>query len=526
MAQATSVEVLGETDSAAAQILTDEAKEFLAQLHQKFEPTRATLLADRVAQQEAFDQGRQLDFCEETASVRAGDWKVAPLPDDLQDRRVEITGPVDRKMVINALNSGANVFMADFEDSNSPTWLNNIQGQVNMRDAVNGTIEFTNDKGKHYKLQEEHAVLMVRPRGWHLVEKGLTVDGQPMSGSLFDFGLFFFHNAKTLLEKKTRPYFYLPKLEHYKEARLWNDVFLFAQEYVGVPKGTIRATVLIETITAGFQMDEILYELRDHSVGLNCGRWDYIFSYIKKHRSRPEFVVPNRAQVGMTCHFLNSYVEKLIQICHRRGTFAMGGMAAQIPIKNDDDANSQAMEKVRQDKLREVKAGHDGTWVAHPGLIGLAKEIFDQHMPGPNQIDNIKEGVSVEAADLLKVPTGTITAEGLRVNIDVGLRYVEAWLRGNGCVPLYNLMEDAATAEISRTQVWQWVRHGAKLESGEIVTTELVTQTTQDVLDSVTEELGDAYEESRFDLAGTLFLEMMTGDDFPEFLTLVAYDHI
>jgi malate synthase len=526
MAQTTSVKVLGDTDQAANEILTDQAKEFLALLSEKFEPSRKYLLAERCALQESMENGKDLDFCSETAEVREGDWTVAPVPDDLQDRRVEITGPVERKMVINALNSGANVFMADFEDSNSPTWLNNIQGQVNLRDAVNGTIEFTNEKGKHYKLNPDPATLMVRPRGWHLVEKGFTVNGEPISGSLFDFGLFFFHNAKALLENGTRPYFYLAKLEHYKEARLWNDVFEFAQEYVGVPKGTIRATVLIETITAGFQMDEILYELRDHSVGLNCGRWDYIFSYIKRHRGRPDYVVPNRAQVGMTCHFLNSYVQKLIQICHQRGTFAMGGMAAQIPIKNDTQANEKAMEKVRQDKLREVKAGHDGTWVAHPGLISLAKDIFDEHMPGLNQIDNKGEDVNISAADLLKVPEGTITADGLRINIDVGLRYLEAWLRGNGCVPIYNLMEDAATAEISRTQVWQWVHHGAKMESGETVNSELVTKTTQDVLDSISEELAEAYKDSRFDLAGTLFLEMMTGDGFPEFLTLVAYDHI
>lgn len=526
MMDTTSVKVLGETDQAANEILTDEAKEFLYLLSDKFESQRKYILAERVALQEAMENGQDIDFCEETAEVRSGDWKVAPLPDDLQDRCVEITGPVDRKMVINALNSGANVFMADFEDSNSPTWSNNISGQVNLRDAVNGDIEFTNEKGKHYKLNEDHATLMVRPRGWHLVEKGFLVDEQPISGSLFDFGLFFFHNAKTLLEKGTRPYFYLPKLEHYKEARLWNEVFEFAQEYVGVPKGTIRATVLIETITAGFQMDEILYELKDHSVGLNCGRWDYIFSYIKRHRSRPDFVVPNRAQVGMTCHFLHSYVQKLIQICHRRGTFAMGGMAAQIPIKNDPAANEAAMEKVRQDKLREVQAGHDGTWVAHPGLVQLARDTFKAHMKGPNQIDNKREDVSINAADLLKVPEGTITTDGLRINIDVGLRYLEAWLRGNGCVPIYNLMEDAATAEISRTQVWQWVRHGAKTESGETVTSNLVQQTTKEVLKAISEELGDAYKDSRFDLAGKLFLEMMTGDNFPEFLTLVAYDHI
>ncbi|HIB68889.1 MAG TPA: malate synthase A [Phycisphaerales bacterium] len=519
-------EIKGATSPEYLEILTAQAQEFLAALATKFEGKRQECLAHRVDMQKSIEQGNDLDFPPETAEIRESDWTVASIPADVQDRRVEITGPVDRKMVINALNSGANVFMADFEDSNSPTWDNNLNGQINMRDAVRGTIEFTNEKGKHYKLNEKHAVLMVRPRGWHLVEKGFLVDGKPISGSLFDFGLFFFHNAKALLENGSGPYFYLPKLEHYNEAKLWNDVFVFAQDYVGVPQGTIRATVLIETITAAFQMDEILYQLKDHSLGLNCGRWDYIFSYIKRHRSRPDFVVPNRAQVGMTCHFLNSYVERLIKICHRRGTFAMGGMAAQIPIKNDPEANQKAMDKVRADKLREVKAGHDGTWVAHPGLIPLAKEIFDEHMPEANQISNKREEVSVTAADLLKVPTGTITFEGLRVNIDVGIRYLEAWLRGNGCVPIYNLMEDAATAEISRTQVWQWVRHGAKLEDGRVVTGELVKSTMDEVVKEISESMGDSYKTSKFQLASELFLEMMTGDKFPEFLTLAAYEHI
>lgn len=526
MPQQTSAQLKGATNPQFLEILTPEAQQFLVTLSQEFESERRRLLQARKDVQASIESGHNLDFLPETEHVRSGDWQVCPLPADLQDRRVEITGPVDRKMVINALNSGANVFMADFEDSNSPTWDNNLQGQINLRDAVNGSIDFINEKGKQYSLNPNPAVLMVRPRGWHLVEKGFEVDGAPISGSLFDFGLFFFHNVKTLLAKGTRPYFYLPKLEHYQEARLWNAVFVSAQEQLGVPVGTIRATVLIETITAAFQMDEILYELRDHSLGLNCGRWDYIFSYIKRHRTRPEFLVPNRAQVGMTCHFLNSYVERLIETCHRRGTFAMGGMAAQIPIKNDEEKNAQAMDKVRQDKLREVRAGHDGTWVAHPGLIPLAREIFDQHMPEPNQIQKAREPVDITATDLLKVPTGTITIEGLRLNIDVGLRYLEAWLRGNGCVPIYHLMEDAATAEISRTQVWQWVRHGATTDDGHTITAPLVEQTTREILDLIAQEMGGAYQDSRFDLAGKLFLDMMTGNEFPEFLTLVAYEHI
>ena len=524
--QSASCEIVGATSQEFLEILTPEAQSFLVALANNFESRRQQCLENRVALQKGIEEGKDLDFLPETAEIRSSDWTVASIPDDVKDRRGEITGPGDRKMVINALNSGANVFMADFEDSNSPTWDNNLSGQINMRDAVRGTIEFTNEKGKHYKLNDNPAVLMVRPRGWHLVEKGFLVNGKPISGSLFDFGLFFFHNAKALIEKGSGPYFYLPKLEHYTEARLWNDVFVFAQEHLGIPVGTIRATVLIETITASFQMDEILYELKDHSLGLNCGRWDYIFSYIKRHRSRPEFLVPNRAQVGMTCHFLHSYVEKLIQTCHRRETFAMGGMAAQIPIKNDPEANQKAMDKVKADKLREVKAGHDGTWVAHPGLIPLAKGVFDEFMPEPNQISNKREDVSISASDLLKVPTGTITFEGLKVNIDVGLRYLEAWLRGNGCVPIYNLMEDAATAEISRTQVWQWVRHGAKMEDGRVVSPDLVKSTTEEVLNGIAGELGQAYEDSRFQLASELFLNMMTGDEFPEFLTLVAYDHI
>lgn len=518
--------IKGSVKPAYLDILTPEAAEFLVQLAREFESTRRERLNDRVSVQRGLETGRELIFLPETLQIRESDWKVATPPDYLLDRRVEITGPVDRKMVINALNSGANVFMADFEDSNSPTWENNLNGQVNLRDAVAGTIEFVNEAGKQYRLKEKTAVLMVRPRGWHLVEKNFEVDGQPISGSLFDFGLFFFHNVGTLLSKGLQPLFYLPKLEHYLEARLWNEVFNFAEDYFDLARGTIRATVLIETITASFQMDEILYELREHSLGLNCGRWDYIFSYIKRHRTRPEFVLPDRAQVTMTTHFLQSYVDRLIRICHRRGTFAMGGMAAQIPIKNDPEANERALDKVRQDKLREVKAGHDGTWVAHPGLVQPAREIFDERMPGPNQIDKVRDGNSVSASDLLRVPTGTITLDGLRTNIDVGLRYLEAWLRGNGCVPLYNLMEDAATAEISRTQVWQWVHHGARAESGEVITAELVAATTKNILQKISSELGPDFSSSRFELAAELLEEMMTGKEFPEFLTLVAYEYI
>jgi malate synthase len=464
------------------------------------------------------DSGVLPDFLAETAHIRQADWKVAPIPQDLQDRRVEITGPVDRKMIINAFNSGANVFMADFEDSNSPTWQNNLEGQTNLRDAVRGTISFSSPEGKNYRLNPAVATLMVRPRGWHLDERHFTVDGKAISASLFDFGLFFFHNAQALIDKGTGPYFYLPKMESHLEARLWNDVFCFAQDELGIPRGTIRATVLIETILAAFEMDEILYELRDHSAGLNCGRWDYIFSFIKKFRKRPDFVLPDRSTVTMEKHFLKSYVDLLIQTCHRRGIHAMGGMAAQIPIKNDPEANERALDKVRQDKLREVSAGHDGTWVAHPGLVSVAREIFDAHMPKPNQIEKKRGDVRVTAKDLLTVPEGPITAEGLRWNIDVGLQYLESWLRGSGCVPIYDLMEDAATAEISRAQVWQWLHHGVRLSDGRTVSKELVR--------SVISEQRDRLRGARATEAANIFDSMITSSEFPEFLTLVAYDSI
>jgi len=513
--------------AAEAAILTAPAQAFLAELSARFEPVRSQLLERRKARAAGLRAGKNYEFLEETASIRAGDWKVAPIPPDLLDRRVEITGPVDRKMIINALNSGANVFMADLEDSNSPTWRNNLEGQVNLRDAVRREISLDTPEGMSYRLNQNPAVLFVRPRGWHLVEKHFLVNGAPISGSLFDFGLFFFHNAKELLARGSGPYFYLPKLESHLEARLWNDVFNFAQDYVGVPRGSIRATVLIETIAGAFEMDEILYELRDHSAGLNCGRWDYIFSFIKKFSHASDRILPDRAQVTMTRHFLKSYVDLLIQTCHRRGIHAMGGMAAQIPIKNDAEANNIALEKVRADKLREVEAGHDGTWVAHPGLVPIAKAVFDEHMPGPNQISRLREDVHVAAADLLQVPTGEITQAGLELNIDVGIQYLEAWLRGNGCVPIYNLMEDAATAEISRAQLWQWAKYGARMNDGTPVSVATVASTIPKVLDNLKQRLGDkAFSSGRFDVAARMFQEMTASDEFPEFLTIPAYQHL
>jgi malate synthase len=523
----TGIEILGPVAGRHNEILTPQAIDFLGDLARTFEGRRQELLARRKVRQKELDAGALPDFLAETASIRAQEWTVAQIPKDLEDRRVEITGPVDRKMIINALNSGASVFMADFEDANSPTWTNNLDGLVNLGDAIRRTITFESPEGKSYKLNERIATLIVRPRGWHLNEKHFLVDGAPISGSLFDFGLYFFHNAKALAAKGSGPYFYLPKLESHLEARLWNDVFKHAQDAIGVPRGTIRGTVLIETILAAFEMDEILWELREHSAGLNCGRWDYIFSFIKKFRNRPDFVLPNRALVTMERHFLNSYVQLLIKTCHRRGIHAMGGMAAQVPIKNDPAANEQALEKVRQDKLREVRAGHDGTWVAHPGLVPVAKQVFDEHMKGPNQLAVKRAEVRVTGADLLAVPDGDITEQGLRLNIDVGIQYLEAWLRGSGCVPIYNLMEDAATAEICRAQVWQWVRHGAKLTDGRTVTASLVLDATKQQLEKLRGELGaERFAQGKFSTAAQLFEQMMTATDFPDFLTLKAYDDI
>jgi malate synthase len=504
---------------AYAEILSPAANGFLTELSRRFEPRRQELLAARADRWERLHAGELPDFLPETREIRESQWSVAPIPQPLLDRRVEITGPVDRKMIINALNSGASMFMADLEDSNSPTWDNNIQGQINLRDAVAGSIGFTSPEGKQYRLNEKTAVLLVRPRGWHLEEKHALLDGRPISASLFDFGLYFLHNAKALMARGWGPYFYLPKMESHREARLWNDVFVFAQDYVGVPQGSIRATVLIETILAAFEMNEILYELRDHSAGLNCGRWDYIFSYIKKLGHRADMLLPDRAQVTMDKAFLKAYVDLLIQTCHRREIHAMGGMAAQIPIRNDAAANERALERVRQDKLREVRAGHDGTWVAHPGLVGIAKEVFDQYMPGPNQIHVKREDVRIAAKDLMEATAGQMTHAGLRANVDIGIQYLEAWLNGNGCVPIYNLMEDAATAEISRSQVWQWLRHGITLDDGTKVTPELVRK-------AIADELAAKPGTPNKKLAADLFADMITRNDFEEFLTVPAYSHI
>jgi malate synthase len=509
-------------------VLTSGAIAFVAQLQRAFGAERQRLLGLRAVRQKLFDRGSLPDFLPGTAAIRAAEWKVASIPADLQDRRVEITGPTDRKMVINALNSGARVFMADFEDSNAPTWKNMVRGQINLMDRWTSDMEHIDPAtGRRYGLARKPAVMMVRPRGLHLDEAHMSVDGRPVTAALFDFGLYFFHNAKTALAKGSGPYFYLPKLESHLEARLWNQVFILAQSLLGLPLGTIKATVLIETLPAGFEMDEILYEMRDHIAGLNCGRWDYIFSFIKKFRHDRRFVLPDRAAVTMDRAFLKAYVDLLIQTCHRRHIHAMGGMAAQIPIKNDPAANSAALAKVTQDKLREVNAGHDGTWVAHPGLVPVARGVFDARMAASHQLQVTRDEVRVTAADLLAVPEGEITFQGLRTNIDVGIQYLEAWLRGSGCVPIYNLMEDAATAEISRTQVWQWVTHGAKLADGRRVTADLVRHTMVDELGKLREQLGPArFDSGKFDLASKLFDQMMTGTDFPEFLTTVAYDYI
>ena len=498
---------------AVERVLTAEARAFLEALARRFESSRRAMLHRRVLRQQELDAGDFPDFLPETKELRDESWVVAPIPPDLEDRRVEITGPTDRKMIINALNSGANVFMADFEDANAPTWRNMIDGQVNLIDAVREVISFTSPEGKEYALSENPAVLMVRPRGWHLVERHFEVDGEPISASLFDFGLYFFHNNAELLSRGTAPYFYLPKLENHLEARLWNDVFLFAQEYCAVPRGTIRATVLIENILAAFEMDEILYELREHAAGLNCGRWDYIFSYIRKFRNFRDRITPDRSQITMGRHMMASYVNLLIQTCHKRAIHAMGGMAAQIPIKSDPAENDRALERVRQDKLREVRAGHDGTWVAHPGLVQIARRVFDDEMPGPNQIHDQRSPVHVNAPDLLELPSGTITNQGIQTNVDVGLEYLHAWLNGSGAVPIYHLMEDVATAEICRAQLWQWAHHGAKREDGVVVTKDMLRDSIR-------------LRHHAMPLAAKIFEDLVTAEKFTEFLTLSAYSHL
>ena len=511
----------------SAGVLSPGALQFLAALARRFEAERRRLLERRVARQQELDAGRLPDFLTETRSIREREWTVAPIRPDLTDRRVEITGPVERKMMINALNSGADVFMADFEDANAPTWENNVQGQQNVRDAANRTIAYTSPEGKRYTLDSRTATLMVRPRGWHLIEKHVLVDGQPIAASLFDFGLAFYHTATALIARGTGPYYYLPKLESHLEARLWNDVFNFAQDAIGVPRGTIRATVLIETILAAFETDEILWELRDHSAGLNCGRWDYIFSYIKKLRGRPERVLPDRARVTMEQPFLRAYADLVIRTCHRRGIHALGGMAAQIPIKRDPVLNAQALDKVRQDKLREARQGHDGTWVSHPGLVAVAREAFATELTGPNQIARRRDDVHVTAADLLATPPGAITMEGLRTNLAAALRYLAAWLHGTGCVPINDLMEDAATAEISRAQVWQWVRHGARLDDGRRVTAAIVLQNLSELEADLPERVGaGVLPADKFSQARRILAELTTGAEFAEFLTTVAYDYL
>ncbi|WP_217914611.1 malate synthase A [Miltoncostaea marina] len=521
------VQVTAEVTPEMAEILTSDALALVAKLHRNFESRRQELLARRDERAKRLDAGEMPDFLPETKHIREDpSWKVAPAPADLQDRRTEITGPVDRKMIINALNSGAKVFMADFEDANTPTWENTIQGQINLRDAVDGTITFSGG-GKEYRLGETLATLLVRPRGWHLDEKHVLIDGTKVSAGIFDFALFMFHNAKNLLAKGSGPYFYLPKMESHLEARLWNDIIVMTQDEIGVPQGSVRATVLIETILAAFEMEEILYELRDHSAGLNCGRWDYIFSVIKKFRSRPDFVLADRVLVTMTTHFMNSYSLLAIQTCHRRGAHAIGGMAAQIPIKNDPQANEEALAKVRADKEREASNGHDGTWVAHPGLVPIALEAFDKVMPGPNQLDRLREDVTITAQDLLTFePEGPITEEGLRTNISVGVQYLGAWLNGIGCVPINNLMEDAATAEISRSQVWQWI-HSPRgvLEDGRTVDAELFRAVLAEELEKIHDQYPQELHEY-FDRAAKLFDEISTSDDFVEFLTLPAYGMI
>ncbi len=526
-AAATGVRLTGEMKPGFAEILTDEAVGFVATLERKFGARRKELLALREARQARIDAGELPDFLPETADIRNGDWKIAPLPEDLKDRRVEITGPTDRKMVINALNSGAYVFMADLEDSNCPTWDNMIGGQINLRDAVARKIAFDDPKsGKSYALNDKTAVLLVRPRGWHLEEKHILVDGQAASGGIVDFALYFFHNHAEAKARGTGPYFYLPKMESHLEARLWNEIFVEAQRLLGVPNGTIRATVLIETILAAFEMDEILYELRDHSAGLNCGRWDYIFSIIKKFRRNPDFVMPDRSMVTMTVPNMRAYSLLAVKTCHKRGAPCIGGMAAQIPVKGDEAANAEAFAKVKADKEREANDGHDGSWVAHPGLVPVALAAFNAAMKGQNQIDRQRDDVSISAADLLSVPEGAITETGVRTNIQVGVRYTEAWLGGNGCVPLFNLMEDAATAEISRAQLWQWAKHGAKTADGKVLSRESVSQMIAEEMDKIRAEAGGDLSGTKFEQAGSLFEQMALAEDFPTFLTLPAYEMV
>ncbi|KAJ3048599.1 hypothetical protein HK097_010390 [Rhizophlyctis rosea] len=525
------VSIVGPVKPEYADILSVSAQEFVATLNRAFNGRRKELLQRRVDRQRELDAGALPDFLPETKWIREDPtWRGARPAPGLEDRRVEITGPVDRKMVINALNSAAYTYMADFEDSNAPTWENNISGQVNLRDAVRGNITFAAPNGKYYKLKEgKRATLIVRPRGWHMEEKHFLVDGEPTSASIFDFALYFFHNAKESVARGFGPYFYLPKMESHLEARLWNDVFNLAQDMLKVPRGTIRGTVLIETILAAFEMEEIIYELREHSSGLNCGRWDYIFSFIKKFRNNPKFLLPDRSDVSMTTPFMSAYVRLLIKTCHRRGVHAMGGMAAQIPIKDDPKANEAAMAKVHADKLREVQAGHDGTWVAHPDLVTLALKVFNEHMPQPNQLYNLREDVQVSAHELISTEgiKGAITEKGVRSNVDVSLQYMEAWLRGLGCVPIHNLMEDAATAEISRSQLWQWVRHRARTAEGKEVTPEFVNRVLDEEVGAIRSRIGaEKFGKTKFEQAKQMLAGTVQGKEYADFLTTLCYDSI
>lgn len=522
------IQVMAQVPKEFRRIITSEALEFIGKLAREFEPRRRELLQNRQKAQALVDSGQLPDFLPETESIRQSEWKIAPVPDDLRNRRVEITGPVDRKMIINALNCGAGTFMADFEDSHSPTWSNTIQGQINLCDAVNRTITYIAPEGKKYQLNDTIATLMVRPRGWHLVEKHVTVDGDPISAGIFDFGLYFYHNVRNLLSRGTGPYYYLPKMESHLEARLWNDIFVRAQDILGIAQGTIKATVLIETLPAAFEMDEIIFELRDHMAGLNCGRWDYIFSFIKRFRNIPAYLFPDRSQITMTRHCMHSYSLLAIKTCHRRGAHAIGGMAAQIPIKDDPEANENALQKVREDKIREAHDGHDGTWVAHPGLVAIAREEFDRAMPGPNQIDKLREDVRISSSDILKLPEGTISEHGLWLNVSVGLRYLAAWLSGIGSVPIYNLMEDAATAEISRTQLWQWVHHPKGiLEDGRKITLDLFRSILEKDLKQIKDDLGEkAFNEGNYEIAADILNKIVSSPGLDDFLTLRAYEYL
>jgi malate synthase len=516
----------GKTPKDCQFLLSDEAVAFIASLVEKFGTRREALLQKRAVRQLEFDKGKLPDFNPKTKDIREGDWTVAPIPADLQDRRVEITGPAEPKMIINALNSGAKVFMADLEDSLAPTWEKIIDGQRALFEAVRGTLTFTSDEGKEYKLNKKDlATLIVRPRGWHLPERNVTYQGEPISGALFDFGMYFFHNAKERIKRGTGPYYYLPKTESAEEAQLWADVFAFSEEQLGVAKGSIKATSLIEVITATFEMHEILHALKDYAAGLNCGRWDYIFSFIKKFHARKEFILPDRSQIGMGTHFLKSYSELLIKTCHKRRCHAMGGMAAFIPVKNDEAANDKAFAAVKADKEREASNGHDGTWVAHPGLIPVAMEVFNRLMPTPNQYGKTRDDVHVAAKDLLTVPQGTITDAGLRNNLNVAIQYTANWLAGNGCVPLFNLMEDAATAEIARSQLWQWLHHGAKLQSGDKVSEDMLLTSADEEMKKIEQSVGpDMFRNLPYRRAKELVLNMTLDEHYTEFLTLPAYD--